>query len=111
MSPWLFRIWRFGFARDKYSVIGGYKRLLWRLWWDLRLREPDGRWVTHTLDTRALNPPTTPLHWRPAGWQYTGHFCGAEPAQPWTVVLASATCIQCRLRAEPVQIQYSLNNR
>lgn len=111
MSPWLFRIWRFGFARDKYLAIGGHRRLFWRVWWDLRLRGPDGRWVTHILDVNALNPPATPMHWRPAGWQYTNHFCGSTPDQRWTLVLDSVTCSPCRQQAEPARIQYLLNNR
>lgn len=113
MKPafYLFKVWRFAWARDRYSSIGGWKQLWYRLWWDLRWVAPIG--ITRVIIPPKYTPPKV-LHW-PVRANATGillhHWCGAVFSEPWCERYEDTTCQECRRRGAPAYLKYKVGTR
>lgn len=111
MNLWLIKLWRLGLTRDGGHVaIGGWRKLWWRVWWDMRIPDAPGIQAVKPDTWNLLRPPPV-LHYRPTYHEYLVHFCGADPKAPWTNVFETVTCPACQEKAGPVVLQYRTHYR
>lgn len=109
---WVFRVWRFGWAKLAYPAIGGWKRLFWRLWWRRTLPElapPIFMETPDYIDAGIISAKGIILHWSP---DTTGMpYCGARVGEPWTYEIHHTTCPECTRMGWPVVLQHHTNTR
>lgn len=107
MTAWVLRVGRLAWARERYSAVGGWRRLWWRLWWWEGERPP-----------KRLNAPPRPapavqgvgyLHWAPDARPLP--FCGALGFERWTLDYAAVDCPKCRQLGWGLHLQNWVSNR
>ena len=107
LNPWLFRIGRLGFARERRASIEGWRRLWWRFWW----RTEHVALVRPPRPVRApdvfVSPPILHFVLMP-DYRLA---CGASLRQPFTIEIEAVTCPTCRMLGERMTTEWMVRNR
>ena len=106
MTCWRWRLWRFAWARCSYDVVGGARRLWWRLWW---LRKEEASPASSRLAQEILVLAKRPMHWCPDDSGYP--LCGATRRELWTREFEFTTCEECKKDGSPLMLQWTVSNR
>lgn len=104
MSTWIFTLGRLALARDRYTAVGGWRRLWWRWWWRVA---PLAKKLPAPPPAPKL--PRGPTHWSPDGQPLP--LCGAPGPAAWTLEYSAATCEACVKRGASIMIQWKANWR
>lgn len=110
---WWFRVWRLALASSKRGHVGGWRRLWWCLWWDLRLALPEP--ILRESGPSPFPAQPSDPHIHVLAYPDTVMLCGLDSTGNrglrWTTEWARATCPQCREQGAWVEMSYRVRTR
>lgn len=110
---WWFRVWRLAMASAKRGPVGGWRRLWWCFWWNLRPAMPEPLLREPGPSPLPRQPTDPPIH--VLAYPDTVMLCGLSSTGnrglSWTADWRFATCEACRARGSWVELSYRVSTR